>query len=246
MALQQELEKSGSWLFRYRSFIPLLVVPLCAFCLFSTGNLMRTRLNNEIWQLACLIVSLAGFAIRIVTVGHAPEGTSGRNTKRQVAETLTTTGMYSIVRNPLYVGNYFILLGFLATFQNVWLVLLISCLYLLFYERIIMAEEAFLREKFGKTFEQWAEKTPGFIPKFSHWHPPVHPFSWQTVLAREYNAFFVITTFFSVADLAFESLAAGQLSMDPAWMAAFIAGVLVFIVLRTLKRRTLVLKVAGR
>src|SRR5580658_525326 len=199
MALQQELEKSGSWLFRYRSFIPLLVVPLCAFCLFSTGNLMRTRLNNEAWQLTCLMVSLVGFVIRVVTVGHAPEGTSGRNTKRQVAETLTTTGMYSIVRNPLYVGNYFILLGFLATFQNVWLVLLISSLYLLFYERIIMAEEAFLREKFGKTFEQWAEKTPSFIPKFPLWNPSVHSFSWQTVLAREYNAFFVITTFFSVA-----------------------------------------------
>ncbi len=89
-------------------------------------------------------------------------------------------------------------------------------------------------------------KDSGFIPKFSHWHPPVYSFSWQTVLAREYNAFFVITTFFSMADLAFETIAAGQFRMNPAWMAAFIAGVVVFTVLRTLKRRTLVLKVAGR
>jgi protein-S-isoprenylcysteine O-methyltransferase Ste14 len=246
MALQQELEKSGSWLFRYRSFVPLLVFPMCVIYLFSSSGLIQAWHSNAIWQWTCLTLSLAGLAIRIATVGYAPEGTSGRNTKYQVAETLTTTGMYSVVRNPLYVGNYFVLLGFLGNFQSLWLVLFMTCLYFLFYERIIMAEEAFLRERFGKTFEQWAERTPGFIPKFSLWTPPSYSFSWPTVFAREYNAFFVITTSFSITDLVFESMAAGKLSMDPFWMGSLIAGVLVFTLLRILKRRILVLKVARR
>ncbi len=244
MALQQELERSGSWLFRYRSFIPLLVVPFCAFCLYSSGDFNRTHLNNDLWQSICLILSFVGLAIRVVTVGHAPVGTSGRNTQRQVADTLNTTGMYSIVRNPLYVGNYLILLGFLAVFQDLWLVLLITCLYLLFYERIIMTEEAFLRRRFGKTFEKWADKTPAFIPRFFQWNASRHSFSWREVLKREYNAFFVITTFFSLADLAFESLAAGRWTMDPVWRWVFVTGVVVLIGLRTLKRQTKFLKAA--
>ena len=246
MALQQELERSGSWLFRYRSFIPLLVIPLCALCLYSSSDLTRTHLNNEAWQSICLILSLVGFAIRVITVGHAASGTSGRNTKRQVADTLNTSGMYSIVRNPLYIGNYLILLGFLAVFQNLWLALLMTCLYLLFYERIIMTEEAFLRRRFGKTFEKWADKTPAFIPRFSQWRSSKHSFSWKEVLSREYNAFFVITTFFSGADLAFESLAAHEWTIDSAWMGAFITGLVILLVLRTLKRQTSVLRVAGR
>ncbi len=246
MALQQELERSGSWLFRYRSFIPLLVIPLCALCLYSSSDLTRTHLNNEAWQWFCLILSLAGFTVRVITVGHAASGTSGRNTKRQVADTLNTTGMYSIVRNPLYIGNYLILLGFLAVFQNLWLVLLMTCLYLLFYERIIMTEEAFLRQRFGKTFEKWANKTPAFIPRFSQWNSSKHSFTWKEVLSREYNAFFVITTFFSMADLAFESLAAGRLTMDPVWSGAFVTGIVVLLFLRTLKRHTGILRAAGR
>jgi protein-S-isoprenylcysteine O-methyltransferase Ste14 len=246
MALQQELERSGSWLFRYRSFIPLLVIPLCALCLYSSSDPTRTHLNKDLWQSLCLALSFVGFTVRVITVGHAPRGTSGRNTKRQVADTLNTTGMYSIVRNPLYIGNYLILLGFLAVFQNLWLALLMTCLYLLFYERIIMTEEAFLRQRFGKTFEKWADKTPAFLPRFSQWISSRHSFSWKEVLSREYNAFFVITTFFSVADLAFESLAARQWAIEPVWMGLFIAGVMVLLVLRTLKRRTSVLRAAGR
>jgi protein-S-isoprenylcysteine O-methyltransferase Ste14 len=246
MALQQELERSGSWLFRYRSFVPLLVIPLCALCLYSSSDLSRTHLNNDLWQFLCLILSFVGLTVRVITVGHAPRGTSGRNTKRQVADTLNTTGMYSIVRNPLYIGNYLILLGFLAVFQNLWLVLLITCLYLLFYERIIMTEEAFLKKRFGKTFEKWSDHTPAFLPRFSQWSSSQHSFSWKEVLSREYNAFFVITTFFSFADLAFESLAAHQWTIEPVWMGTFVTGVVVLLVLRTLKRRTRALKAAGR
>jgi protein-S-isoprenylcysteine O-methyltransferase Ste14 len=72
-----------------------------------------------------------------------------------VAEVLNTTWMYSLVRNPLYLGNFIIWLG-LALFINVWWCTIIVILsFILFYERIIFAEEKFLREKFGKTFK-WA------------------------------------------------------------------------------------------
>ncbi|MGC9453013.1 MAG: methyltransferase family protein, partial [Oceanipulchritudo sp.] len=50
-------------------------------------------------------------------------GTSGRNTKQQVAYSLNTTGFYSVVRNPLYLGNFFMYLGIALFTHHWWLVL---------------------------------------------------------------------------------------------------------------------------
>ena len=55
-----------------------------------------------------------GFLFRAWAIGTTPAGTSGRNTKEQVAEVLNSTGIYSIVRHPLYVGNYFMWIGIVA------------------------------------------------------------------------------------------------------------------------------------
>jgi protein-S-isoprenylcysteine O-methyltransferase Ste14 len=246
MTLRNDFEKSGSWLFRYRSFLPLLCLPLFAAALFRFSYLSTSHRVNEWWQAICLLISFSGLAVRVVTIGHAPAGTSGRNTKQQVAFTLSTTGIYSVVRHPLYLGNYLIMLGFTLVFHNAWLACLISCIYALYYERIMMAEEAFLREKFGERFEQWAATTPAFIPKFHGWQKAALPFCWRTVLQREYNAFFLIVAVFFLLDLVGDSVAERQLKVDPAWFAVFIGGFLIFATLRFLKKRTRILQVAGR
>jgi hypothetical protein len=57
-----------------------------------------------------------------------------------------------------------------------WLVVLTTCFYALYYERIMLAEEAFLRDRFGEAFEKWAAQTPAFIPRFHGWKPSSVPF----------------------------------------------------------------------
>ena len=99
-------------------------------------------------------------AIRAYTIGHTPKGTSGRNTKKQVANALNTTGAYSLVRNPLYLGIFFMGLG-VALFAHLWWLTLIYVLaFWLYYERVIFAEEAYLRDKFGAEYLSWADRTP--------------------------------------------------------------------------------------
>jgi protein-S-isoprenylcysteine O-methyltransferase Ste14 len=246
MSLRNELETSGSWLFRHRSYLPLAILPIFLVSLSSSTYLGHSHKINELWQRGCLAISLSGLALRVIIVGRAPIGTSGRNTREQVATTLTTTGMYSVVRHPLYLANYIIAIGFTMELHVWWLVLLTTCIYALYYERIMLAEEAYLRKHFGEEFEKWAAVTPAIIPKFGGWRPSRVPFCWRTVLQREYNAFFLIISVFFLLDAIGDSIVEGRFKIDATWFAIFIGGFVIFSTLRTLKKRTHFLTVKGR
>src|SRR5262245_43751615 len=125
MSLAQELVKEGHKLFRWRSFLPLILLALLfpAFREFTFPH--GSHLLDELWELLCLGLSLFGLAIRIYTIGHVPRKTSGRNTQKQVAEQLNTTGIYSLVRHPLYLGNFWIWIGISLYTRHWWLTLLV-------------------------------------------------------------------------------------------------------------------------
>ncbi len=246
MSLRDQLEKSGSWLFRHRSYLPLSILPIFGLCLVGFKYLGHSHEINEWWQTFCMLISFSGLAVRVIIVGRAPLGTSGRNTREQVANSLTTTGIYSVARHPLYLGNFLIMLGFVMVWHVWWLALLMTCIYALYYERIMLTEEAFLRERFGKKFEEWAAETPTFIPRFSGWKASPVPFCWRTVLQREYNAFFLIVAVFFLQDLLGDSFVEGRLKLDPSWFCAFLVAFAISTTLRTLKKRTRLLHVEGR
>jgi protein-S-isoprenylcysteine O-methyltransferase Ste14 len=78
----------------------------------SNSAITGVQRSDGLWEAICVAVSLVGLGIRIATVGHAPGGTSGRRTVGgPSALALNTSGMYSVVRHPLYLGNYFQWLG---------------------------------------------------------------------------------------------------------------------------------------
>lgn len=117
-----------------------------------------------------IFVSLLGLLIRIHAVGFSGKHTSGRNTAQgQVAEMLNTRGLYSVVRNPLYVGNYLMCLGIVMLTCNLWFVGVFTLIFWIYYERIVFAEEEFLRKKFGEPYLEWAAETPIFIPRKLRW-----------------------------------------------------------------------------
>ena len=97
MSLKNEFAITGSWLFKHRSYLPLIILPLLFYSLFTP---VGTSFNLLLY--VGLSVSLLGECIRIITVAFVPAGTSGRNTKQQKATSLNQTGIYSIVRHPLY------------------------------------------------------------------------------------------------------------------------------------------------
>jgi hypothetical protein len=128
-----------------------------------------------------------GFSIRAYAIGTTPKGTSGRNTKEQVAEQLNYSGIYSIVRHPLYLGNYCMWIGIVFYTFNIPFVVIVSLAYWLYYERIMFAEERFLERKFGQEYLDWSMRVPAFIPSFKNYMPSSISFSIKTVCRREYS-----------------------------------------------------------
>ncbi len=246
MALKEEFRKSGEWLFRWRSYLPLLLIALFLLTLASLRHPYGSPSAGSGWEKFCLAVSFLGLGIRFFTGGYVPEGTSGRNTKGQVAQVLNTTGAYSLVRHPLYLGNFLIWLG-ISLFLGVWWFSLIIILILwLYYERIMFAEEEFLQEKFGAAFTEWAEQTPAFIPKFGHWVKPALPFSFKTAIRKEYSGFFAMMVVFTLLKIAGEFFSRGRLELDLQWTISFGGSVIIYLGVRYLKKRTTWLQVAGR
>jgi hypothetical protein len=127
-----------------------------------------------------------------------------------------------------------------------WLVVLGISAFWLYYERIIAAEEAFLKAKFGEEYMVWSEKTPAFFPRFRKWITPALPFSLKNVLKREYTGFFVIATSFTLLDIAEDFLGEGILEVDDGWLRFFIFGMVAYLTLLTMKRKTRILHVEGR
>ncbi|MEJ5267234.1 MAG: isoprenylcysteine carboxylmethyltransferase family protein [Bacteroidales bacterium] len=247
MALRESLEKQGNWLFRNRSFLPLvLVFPGFLWYIYLIIN--GDKSPNSWWlDFLFLLIGLLGLMIRVFTVGFTPKGTSGRNTKEgQVAEELNQTGIYSIVRHPLYLGNFFMWLAPVLVIGDLWFVLFFCAVYWIYYERIMYAEEEFLRRKFGEVYESWANKTPAFVPKFSMFKKSSLPFSLKNVLRREYNSFFNLILIITLLRFAALSINLNKLYLDFYWIIIFSLGTLIFMVLKILKKFTKVLNVEGR
>ena len=144
MSLNNEFEATGNWLFKHRSFLPLIIVPFLFYCLLTPVN----NFYNTLFY-AGLAVSLLGECVRIFTIAFVPAGTSGRNTRQQLATSLNQTGIYSTVRHLLYLGNFFMFLGLFLFTGNIYGIIILIFAFWIYYERIMFAEEAYLIISFG-------------------------------------------------------------------------------------------------
>jgi protein-S-isoprenylcysteine O-methyltransferase Ste14 len=241
MRLQEQFEKDGNWLFKRRSYLPLALLVFVALALLDGRYLRELESAEHVWEIVCLAVSFLGLAIRAYTVGHTYSNTSGRNTTQKAAR-LNTSGIYSMVRHPLYLGNFFMFLGVMLLPHNIWLILVFILLFALYYERIMYAEEAFLDGKFGDEFQNWAQKTPAIIPALHLYRASDVPFSLKKVLRREYDGFYGVIISMFLITVARDWIIQNRLEIDPHWIAILVAGTLIWAVLRILNKRTGLLK----
>lgn len=242
--LVEEWTRAGNWLFRRRSYLPLLVLAFLAALSFVFPPSTAGQLDT--WELAGMLIAVAGLVLRAWTVGHAPAGTSGRGTRKPEADSLSTEGVYSVVRHPLYLGNLLIWAGVATTTGSLAAVAVTVLVFWIYNERIMLAEERFLHERFGSVFTRWAERTPALLPALRLWRPHRLSFSLLFALGRDHAAFYAWVAATTALEVAESLGAGGGLDLAPFWGIYFGAGTLVYLVLRKLKKDSTLLNVEGR
>jgi protein-S-isoprenylcysteine O-methyltransferase Ste14 len=119
-------------------------------------------------------------------------------------------------------------------------------MYWLYYERIMFAEEQFLRRKFGEAYDKWSEKVGSFIPYSFNYIPSGLPFSVKNVLKREYNSFVNIFVIFVALDMFRNYFLSRRISVTPMWIYLGAGAFVIWIVTRTIHKQTRWLEVEGR
>jgi len=239
MALQEDMRKEGNWLFKYRSYLPLFILVIgLALYIFKELNpnfiLGQETLYEYIYNFVCLGVGLLGLFIRFHVVGYAAENTSGKNTAEQKADTVNSTGFYSIVRHPLYLGNFLMWLGAALLIANIWFVLIFCLVYWVYYERIMYAEEAYLRDKFGDKYLDWANTVPAFFPNFKTYNKPSLNFNWKKAIKSEKNSFAALTLIFCLFDIIGQVISQ-RYNFNYVFIGLSVFSLLSYIIIKSLK-----------
>jgi len=178
--------KLGEWLFRHRTALPL---PIAGIIL---GLRVGEGAPSAILVGAGVVLTVTGELIRLWGVRHI--GAISRTRSDRLGP-LVATGPFALIRNPLYVGNVLIWVGFALSARLVWLAPLVVILLGAEYHAIVKWEETLLVSRLGVAYRDYAARVPRWIPRFSFVRPstpPAEPFSWTQTLFSERGTFVAI------------------------------------------------------
>jgi len=129
----KNITQAGKYLFRYRAAIAAVFFVMLAFVAKPVSSIIAH------------VSVVAGIGIRLWAAGYI--GPEAR--KREFhAEHRIINGPYRILRHPLYVGNFFLVLGFVVLYSpSQWLGLFYVLLCVVMYSLIAISENEYLKEK---------------------------------------------------------------------------------------------------
>jgi protein-S-isoprenylcysteine O-methyltransferase Ste14 len=117
--------------------------------------LLLTKYAYSDWLLAGFLVSMFGLFIQIWCFASLDKNA-----------TLTARGPYTMVRNPMYLGRFFIMFGFLMLLGNWWLMGAFTLLYWLYMSARVQREEKRLIALFTESYAHYCATVRRFIPQW--------------------------------------------------------------------------------
>lgn len=188
--------KIGNFFFKYRNWL-FIILYLLLFIpsppLFSEQYFGP---RFYVWAIVTgLLVTFTGQMVRGFTIGLAYIIRGGKGGK-VYAEKLVTNGIFQHCRNPLYVGNILMLVGVGILANSLFYTFIIIPFFLFIYQTIVLAEENFLRKKFGETFDNYCARVNRWIPNLKGFSNTTRSmkFQWKRWLLKEYNTQYVWLT----------------------------------------------------
>jgi len=182
----------GGWLFRHRSSVPvplalaLLAVPASAD---AAGGLTAGG----------ILLVTGGEALRLWAVHHI--GAISRTRSGRLGP-VVSSGPFAHVRNPLYVGNLALWVGFTLTARLLWMAPLVLALLGFEYHAIVRWEERLLAAERGDEYRAYASRVPRWLPAAApHRVTPTAPFSWRATFFSERGTLVAIAAGFALLAL---------------------------------------------
>ena len=145
---QKKLRRGGTWIQRWR--VPLGFICAALFILLARPQLTTLAVG--------VVVSIVGLALRAWASGHLRKN-----------DALATSGPYAYTRNPLYLGSFFLGLGFTIASGRWVLGLVFVALFLGIYFPVMRVEASTLTTLFGASYERYANAVPLFFPRLTRY-----------------------------------------------------------------------------
>ena len=187
--------KVGDWLFRHRTALPL---PIAA-------AILGLRVGEAAPSLPLIAagvgITAAGELIRLWGVHHI--GAISRTRSDRLGP-LIDTGPFALIRNPLYVGNILLWVGFSLVARLVWLAPIVVLLLGAEYHAIVRWEESLLVRRLGDAYRAYTDRVPRWLPTLNRGErkelraqdfsassatSAVRSFSWKDTLFSERGTF---------------------------------------------------------
>jgi protein-S-isoprenylcysteine O-methyltransferase Ste14 len=142
----------GKWFFKYRDYTPIPLIFL--MILVSDPSVGSASIG--------ILMICFGELLRIYSVAFI--GTISRTRSDSTGDQLMTQGPFAYVRNPLYVANFFIAVGFAVFSGAAFVVFLTALAAVVQYHFVIQYEESTLLKKFGSQYTDYCNQVhPWFI-----------------------------------------------------------------------------------
>ena len=169
----------GGWLFRHRTSLP---GPVAIVIVMLPGNESASPFLVGVG----VAITIVGELIRLWSVYHI--GAISRTRSERLGP-LVASGPFALVRNPLYVGNILLWVGFTIAARMLWLAPIILVLLALEYHAIVRWEEMLLESRLGQAYREYAARVPRWIPSFNRGDRGLrrakNGFSWRATLFSE-------------------------------------------------------------
>ena len=185
----------GNFFFKYRN----LLFPVFGASIFiPSPPLFREEIFgvHYYWYpiIIGFLIAIIGQGFRAMTIGFKYIVRGGKD-KKVYAVDLVTEGMFRHCRNPLYVGNILMLLGVGLLSNSLYFVIIVVPIFCFIYQAIVLAEENYLRGKFGPQYDVYTSDVNRWLPNLRGISETFRGaiFNWRRYLLNEYNTLYMLT-----------------------------------------------------
>lgn len=232
----------GNFFFKYRNILSPLV--FCGMALISKPLIIAgDRRLDRVLDAVGIAIALAGQLLRFAVIGFAYIRRGGNKDKKEVYATkLVQEGFFAHCRNPLYVGNMLTLLGLMIIHNGILMVAVCLPFFVFLYVSITLAEEDYLRKKFGPEYDDYTRRVPRFWISFKGMGRTLGgmKYDWKKAIRKDFNTTFTYVTT-AMALLVWERISADGFAatrdyanfMFRLWLLAGVAYLVILVLKKT-------------